>query len=103
MSLQDTYPCDCGQWVGLNNNYCPNCGDEIEIEWPLTFTTSATGRGNTSEMIESSGLPHSDEIIDALYHYPGEVRIKYELTQDLTVTPMEMEYEGKKWTPEESE
>lgn len=103
MSLQDTFPCGCGERIDLNSNYCPNCGEPVEIEWPLTFTASATGRGSTSELVKSADLPHSDEIMDTLYHYPGEVRITYELTEELEVNALEMEYEGKTWTPEDDE
>lgn len=100
MSLQDTYPCDCGERVDIDGNYCPNCGSEIEIDWPLEFPMYAHGRGNTSERIESANLPHRDEIMDALYHHPGEVHIHCELTEDLEVNPLKIEYEGKTWTPE---
>lgn len=99
MSLQDTYPCDCGERVDLNHNYCPNCGDEIDIDWPLEFTMSATGDAKTTTTVEENNLPHSDDICEALYHYPGEVVIHYEMDEDLNVEPTKIEYEGETWVP----
>jgi predicted amidophosphoribosyltransferase len=101
MSLQDTHPCLCGERVNRDFKYCPHCAEPVESDWPLKFAISATGQSNTLAVVKNENLPHSDAIMDALYHYPGEVRIHYKLTESLDVIPLEMEYNGTTWVPEE--
>jgi hypothetical protein len=100
VSLQDTYPCDCGERIDFNINYCPNCGEPVEVEWPLEFSLSARSSPTTSEQVEMANLPHTDGIADALYRYPGEVVIHFKMNELLEVDPFKIEYNGTVWTPE---
>lgn len=79
-------------------------GREVLDHFPLTVTVYAHSDKNTTAMCRSAGLPTDDgNLIDSLWHYPGEFEITYEISEGgdrYDVTPIEIAYEGETFTPE---
>lgn len=80
-------------------------GEEVADIFPLEFTMYAHDDSNTRELLRSAGLPtEEDALTDLLYYYPGELEIHGIIDRDGTeydFEPIAIEYEGKRFTPEE--